>query len=89
MKITLPKGYELPEGAKPGEAFEAVASITLNEDGTYDLSAIDGVELAKEEDEEMEDEEMEDGEDMEDDSPMAKLARNVQAQIDGPEEMEY
>ena len=86
MKITLPKGYELPEGAKPGEAFEAVASIMLNEDGTYDLAAIDGVDLAMEEDEEMEDEE---DMDEEDDSPMAQTARKIQAQLDGPDEMQF
>jgi hypothetical protein len=72
MQITLPKGYELPEGAKPGEPFDAVASILLNEDGTFTLSAIDGMELASEE------AEMEEDEDQEEmDNPLVKFAQQV------------
>jgi hypothetical protein len=72
MQITLPKGYELPEGAKPGEPFDAVASILLNEDGTFTLSAIDGMELASEEAEMEEDEAQE-----EMDNPLVKFAQQV------------
>lgn len=49
MKIVLPDGYELPENARPGEPFEVVALITPGEDGSYSMTAIDGIELDKEE----------------------------------------
>ncbi len=45
MKITLPENYPLPENARPGEPFEAVATLKPNEDGSFELTAIDGVEL--------------------------------------------
>lgn len=46
MKIVLPDGYELPENARPGEAFEAVATIQPAADGSFTLVAIDGMNLA-------------------------------------------
>lgn len=55
MKIALPDGYELPENARPGEAFEAVATIQPNEDGSFTLVAIDGMNLDDEEAGETED----------------------------------
>ena len=55
MKITLPEGFELPEMAKPGEAFDVVATLKLCDDGMLELKALDGAEV--EEPEEMEDEE--------------------------------
>lgn len=45
MKITLPEGFEVPQDAKPGEPFESVATIVMNEDGTFDITAIDGVDI--------------------------------------------
>ncbi len=76
MLISLPKGYELPEGAKPGEPFDAVASITQNSDGTFTLSAIDGVDLdAESEADEQGPEEQ--GEPAEGENPMEKLAKAV------------
>ena len=54
MKITLPEGFQLPESAKPGEPFEAVATLKMEEDGSVELKALDGVEIP-EEDEENED----------------------------------
>lgn len=45
MQITLPASYELPSGVKPGEPFDAVATLVQNEDGTFTLTAIDGVDL--------------------------------------------
>jgi hypothetical protein len=83
MQITLPKGYELPEGAKPGEPFDAVASILLNEDGTFTLSAIDGMELASEEAEMEEDEAQE-----EMDNPLVKFAQQVKMPWSDEEEMD-
>lgn len=45
MNIALPKGYKPPEGAKPGEPFEVVATVSLSEDGSFMLKTIDGVEV--------------------------------------------
>lgn len=47
MRITLPKGFEPPASAKPGEPFEAVATLMMNEDGTFELSALDGMDLGE------------------------------------------
>lgn len=49
MKITLPQGFELPEGAKPGQPFEVVATLELYEDGTAELEALDGIPVETEE----------------------------------------
>jgi hypothetical protein len=59
MKITLPQGFELPEGAKPGQPFEVVATLELNEDGSAELEALDGIPVESETEEtaEMEPEE--------------------------------
>ena len=43
MKLNLPKGYEPPENAQPGQPFEAVATLSMEEDGTFELVAIDGM----------------------------------------------
>jgi len=48
MTITLPKGYQPPERARPGEPFEVVAVLILSEDGTFTLKSLDGVALGKE-----------------------------------------
>jgi hypothetical protein len=58
MKIMLPEGFQMPASAKPGEPFEAVATLVLDDAGEVKLSALDGVELMEEEeDEAMEEEE--------------------------------
>lgn len=55
MTISLPKGYQPPQGAKPGEPFEVVAMLVASEDGTFLIQSIDGVEVGEsEEPEEME-----------------------------------
>lgn len=56
MKITLPEGFTAPENAKPGTPFEVVATVVQSEDGEYDLTAIDGMELPEDEESEEEDE---------------------------------
>ena len=59
MKIMLPEGFQMPASAKPGEPFEAVATLVLDEAGEVKLSALDGVELMEEQEEEaMEEEEV-------------------------------
>lgn len=59
MKITLPEGFPMPENARPGEPFDVVATIKPGEDGGFTLSAIDGMELPEEGEEE--EDEMEEG----------------------------
>jgi hypothetical protein len=53
MKITLPEGFKMPADAKPGQPFEAVATLVMGEDGTM-LTALNGVTLAEEEEDEEE-----------------------------------
>lgn len=45
MKITLPEGFMPPQNARPGESFEVVATLSQEEDGSFELEAIDGVKL--------------------------------------------
>jgi hypothetical protein len=68
MKITLPEGFKMPTDAKPGQPFEAVATLVMGEDGTM-LTALNGVTLAEEE----EAEEEEEGEEMEYAEPEVKI----------------
>ena len=49
MKIILPKGYQPPEGARPGEPFEVVAILTASDDGSFQITALDGVKLGEDE----------------------------------------
>lgn len=65
MKLSMPKGYEMPDNAKPGQPFEAVATLVMGEDGTVQLTAIDGMEVGEsEEPEEAEEAEAPEAEDM-------------------------
>lgn len=66
MKITLPEGFKMPENARPGEAFDVVATIAPSEDGMFSIAALDGMPMPTEEAPEMEEpEEMEDMEEPE------------------------
>ena len=56
MILSLPEGYAPPENARPGEPFEAVATLKVNDDGSFELLMIDGAELAKEKEEAAEEE---------------------------------
>jgi hypothetical protein len=58
MKIILPDGFPMPENARPGEAFEVVATIQPSDDGTFDIAALDGMPMPEEEMMEEETEEM-------------------------------
>lgn len=44
----------MPEGTRPGESFEVVATISPSEDGSFMLSALDGMKMPMEESGEME-----------------------------------
>lgn len=57
MKITLPEGFEIPADVLPGEPFEVVATLEVSDDGSFELTAIDGVELSDEPEVEVEVEE--------------------------------
>jgi len=45
MKITMPEGFMPPKNARPGESFEVVATISQEEDGSFELESIDGTKL--------------------------------------------
>lgn len=45
MNLSLPEGYVMPESARPGESFEAVATLKPNDDGSFELVALDGMPL--------------------------------------------
>lgn len=51
MKIILPEGFKMPTDAKPGQPFEAVATLVLGDEGAM-LTALNGVALAEEMEEE-------------------------------------
>ena len=51
MKLVLPEGFTPPNTAKPGEAFEVVATIKPDDDGGFELVALDGMEVPEEEEE--------------------------------------
>lgn len=59
--IPMPEGFELPEGVKEGDEFDAVGSFVMS-GGSLVLKSIDGSPIPGYEDDEMEDEgEMEEG----------------------------
>ena len=74
MKIDLPKGFRPPESARPGEPFEVVATLVLEDDGTLDLEKLDGIALGKEDSKERFDGDFE----MPYEEPAMKLADNYQ-----------
>lgn len=57
--LKVPEGFDVPEGIKPGDTFEAMSTYRLKEDGGLCLEAVEGNELPgkkEESSEEMEDE---------------------------------
>lgn len=58
MKITLPEGFQMPASAKPGEPFEVVATLLADENGMVNMTALDGMALAEEMEEEDAEEEV-------------------------------
>ncbi len=53
MKIMLPEGFQMPDSAKPGEPFEAVVTVVIDESGEAKIVALDGVELGEDMEEEV------------------------------------
>lgn len=74
----MPKGYQPPDDAKPGEPFEVVATMVMTEDGEFELQAIDGVPI----EEAPEDEAAEGPE-----TPESKFAKGIQMPWDEEEKL--
>ncbi len=73
VDFKVPKDFQLPEDAKPGKSFQALATLKLDEDGDLNLIAIDGAKVEPEdEDEESEKSEGEEPEGGEQPSTMAE-----------------
>jgi hypothetical protein len=43
IEFQLPEGFQVPDQTEPGESFDAVATISVGEDGTAQLLALDGL----------------------------------------------
>jgi hypothetical protein len=76
--FTIPKGVEIPENLKEGEAFQTMATIVLGKGGKAEVIEIDGMAIPgyekkskgkKMADREGGDEEYEEGEEMEESAP--------------------
>jgi len=52
ISFKAPQGFAAPEDAEPGKPFDVLASVTLSDDGTLSLTAVDGIELSEAEAEE-------------------------------------
>lgn len=48
MRIPLPEGYQPPDSARPGEAFEVVATLKADGNGGFELVSIDGIAIEEE-----------------------------------------
>jgi hypothetical protein len=54
VDFPMPEGFEPPKGTKPGDEFEALATLKIDDDGDLCLLKLDGADV-KPEDEEEED----------------------------------
>lgn len=43
IEFKLPEGFQVPDQTEPGQSFDAVATISVGEDGTAQLLALDGL----------------------------------------------
>jgi hypothetical protein len=43
VEFDLPQGFQVPDDTEPGESFDAVATISIGEDGKAQLLALDGL----------------------------------------------
>jgi len=43
IEFDLPPGFQVPDNTEPGESFDAVATISVGEDGKAQLLALDGL----------------------------------------------
>lgn len=83
MDIKLPKGYQPPDNAKPGEPFEVVATLVMEEDGEFELKAIDGIPLPEDKEDQEDQGEDEGAEDEQapdvnaPDHPLSKFSKSI------------
>jgi hypothetical protein len=61
VNLDAPAGFDVPEGTKPGEMFEAMSTFRLNDNGQLTLEAIDGNSLSGSPEEDYEEEGEEEG----------------------------
>ena len=62
IEFQIPEGLEMPDGIKPGDTFESLATLMLGEEGELYLKELDGTPVSAESEEEDEPEDMEEGE---------------------------
>lgn len=43
IEFDLPAGFQVPDDVEPGESFDAVATLSVGEDGKAQLLALDGL----------------------------------------------
>jgi hypothetical protein len=43
IEFELPDGFQVPDQTEPGQSFDAVATISVGDDGTAQLLALDGL----------------------------------------------
>lgn len=43
IEFALPEGFQVPDQTEPGQSFDAVATISVGEDGKAQLLALDGL----------------------------------------------
>lgn len=43
IEFKLPDGFQVPDQTEPGQSFDAVATISVGDDGTAQLLALDGL----------------------------------------------
>ena len=43
VEFDLPQGFQVPDNTEPGESFDAVATLSVGEDGKAQLLALDGL----------------------------------------------
>ena len=43
VEFDLPDGFQIPDDTEPGESFDAVATLSVGEDGKAQLLALDGL----------------------------------------------
>lgn len=55
IEFMAPEGLEVPEGIKPGETFEVMATVALGEEGELYLKEVDGLPISAEESDDSED----------------------------------
>lgn len=63
IEFKAPEGLEIPEGTKPGDTFESMATLMLGEEGELYLKELDGIPVSSLEEQKEETEESDDSED--------------------------